>query len=112
MALDAPDSATRLAQLITLTERQTRLTMVELRNGANYRLTSPDRKTLVFVTDGAGTADGVEIEKYDGAFLEKGEAGTLATTSRLEVLLLGFCRVDSAEDLGLGLPAGEVLSRA
>ena len=79
----------RLKNLATLTERETRISMVRL-DAASYRLSVPEQRSVLFVTEGSGTAGGQAIEPRDGILLEPGEEGLFATTTSLELLLLAF----------------------
>jgi hypothetical protein len=71
-------------------ERDTRIAMLKLEGNASYRVTSPEQVALLFVTEGAGEADGTPVEKRDGMMLTKGDQGLISTTGQIEILLLGL----------------------
>jgi hypothetical protein len=77
-------------ELAKFTEQGVRLAMLTLHGGAEHRLESPAQRTLVFVTEGSGTAGGQDIVKRDGVMLDKGDAAVFATRGTLELLLLGL----------------------
>jgi hypothetical protein len=82
----------RVKNLATLTEKDTRLSMIRL-DRATYRLSVPEQRSVLFVTEGSGTAGGQAIEQRDGIVLEAGEEGVFETTTSLELLLLVFARL-------------------
>ncbi len=79
----------RIKNLATLTERETRIAMIRL-DASSYRLSVPEQKSVLFVTEGSGTAGGQAIEERDGVYLDEGEEGLLSTADHLELLLLAF----------------------
>ena len=79
----------RVKNLATLTERETRVSMIRL-DVASYRLSVPEQRSVLFVTEGSGTAGGQAIEQRDGILLEAGEGGLFETSTSLELLLLAF----------------------
>ncbi len=81
----------KIKNLATLTERDTRISMIRL-DKSSYRLTVPEQRSLLFVTAGSGTAGGQAIEERDGIQLEADEVGLFETTTSLELLHLIFAR--------------------
>ena len=80
----------RIKHLATLTEGETRIAMVRLDGPTSYRLNVPEQQSVLFVTEGSGTAGGQAIEQRDGVFLEAGEDGFFETSTSLELLLLAL----------------------
>ncbi len=91
----------QIKNLATLTERETRIAMIRL-NKASYGLTVPHQRSVLFVTEGSGTAGGQAIEERDGIVLEAGEEGLFETATSLELLHLVFAK----------LPAGKAAATA
>lgn len=79
----------RVKTLATLTERETRISMIRL-DAASYRLSVPEQRSILFVTEGSGIAGGQAIEQRDGILLEASEEGLFETSTSLELLLLAF----------------------
>ena len=59
-------------------------------DAASYRRIVPEKRSVLFVTEGSGTAGGQAIEQRDGILLEAGEGGMFETSTCLELLLLAF----------------------
>jgi hypothetical protein len=86
----------QIKELARFTEREARIGMLRLEGSASHRLESASQRTLLFVTSGVGTADGEPIEERDAIALEKDEQGLIATTSRIELLLLALPKLAPA----------------
>jgi hypothetical protein len=80
-----------IKELGRFTERETRLAMLRLDGVTTFRLARPGQTTLLFVTSGAGLANGESIGERDGIMLQADdEGGTLSTTTEMELMLLGL----------------------
>lgn len=80
-----------LKELATFSERQVRIAMLAVENGATYDL-SVDQPTLLFVTSGTGRIEDRELETRDGVRLDADETVAIGAASRIEILLLGLPR--------------------
>lgn len=83
----------RFKELARFTEGEVRVAILRLDGNTSYRVSSPEQRTLLFVLNGSGTADGQAVEQRDGMMLNKGEDGVLATTGQLEVFMMGLPKI-------------------
>jgi hypothetical protein len=90
----------RTKDLATFTEKETRLAMLRLDGQTSYKVSAPDQRLLLFVTEGNGLAGSQEIGERDGVFLEKGDEGVISTTSTLELFVLGLPKLAEASSSG------------
>jgi len=84
-------------ELARFTERGTHIAMLKIEGGASYTVTSPEQRTLLFITEGEGQADGTPVQKRDGMLLDRGDQGVVSSSGSLELLLLGLPNPISAE---------------
>jgi hypothetical protein len=99
----------KVRELGRFTEAQTRIAFLRLEGDITYQLPAPPQVTLLFVTSGTGSADGIEVGERDSMLLQPGETGTVATTSAIEFFILGFPVQPSPARLQAASAAGNEL---
>ena len=85
----------RTKELGRFSERETRLAYVRLDGDTEYEIEAPGQTTLLFVWQGEGKADGIDIGPRDAMRLTPNDRGVLSTTTSLEVLVLGLPKQDA-----------------
>ena len=83
----------RHALSIVLRNRGTRLAMLGFDAGPSITLPPPCQTTLMFVTVGSGTADGLAVQERDGIRVEANDQVRFMAEARLELFALGLPRL-------------------
>ena len=86
----------RKRELGRFTSGETRLAMLRLDGVASHVISADEQRTLLFVMDGVGFADGSAIGKRDAMLLERGEQGAVSTEQYVEIFLLAMPKVDGS----------------